>query len=422
MLEVTNYLSFKNAVESIIKLIQERATTRNVCYLAPQFDFSKNTWQLEIKSKIVCPSITEFREECEKLEPVKKCLDLMLERNFPEYLEMRIVDSSGKPVENPDYRSFLMAEILGTLVNKYLEIYGFEFREEEFKKLYDEMVEYVYSKGRELVIVSPLENFELRDTTECSIGKYKIRELSEWEMQELIKHGYPLGFIFGPDFGSIETRYCAETIINVPRRHTPSLEPYIEDFVTVLRLFKHENVEHGCILHYPKIWRTSWGMSFGYRSRLHVFPKYILSKDDIPSLNSFAQRFFDVKNQLPNSVKFAMRWFNKSYREYDTLDRLLDLAIALEVLFSTSDRLDLYIPHFIGSNKEEKIKLNKDIKELRDKRGSIVHSGYSKVEQGFVENIKNIFRLCMLKFIDLLPNTTYKEILEDIRNRIIAGS
>jgi hypothetical protein len=267
----------------------------------------------------------------------------MLEKEFPKHLEMRITDEKGKPVENPDYKPFLITEILGALVNRYLEYHGFEFVGEKFKKLYDEMTECVYSKTRKLIVVSPLQNFELKDVNEILISNYRVRELTDWEMQEFISHGYSFGnvFVFGSDFGIIKEKYCVETVVNTPKRHTPPLNQYIEDFITVLRLFKHGNVEHEFILHYPKVWKTFWGMSGASEDRGSILaPQYVLTKEDENSLTLLMKQYLELKYKFPNPIKFAIRWFNKSYRETDPMDRLLDLAIALEVLFGAGDSFE----------------------------------------------------------------------------------
>lgn len=86
----------------------------------------------------------------------------------------------------------------------------------------------------------------------------------------------------------------------------------------------------------------------------------------------------------------------KSYEEKEILDRILDLAIALEVLFSASARLDL--PHFIGSTENERLMFNDKIRKLREIRDKIVHSGYCEVSYDFVNQIENIFRLSIQKF------------------------
>jgi len=234
----------------------------------------------------------------------------MLEKEFPKHLEMRITDEKGKPVENPDYKPFLITEILGALVNRYLEYHGFEFVGEKFKKLYDEMTEYVYSKTRKLIVVSPLQNFELKDVNEILISNYRVRELTDWEMQEFISHGYSFGnvFGFGSDFGIIKEKYCVETVVNTPKRHTPPLNQYIEDFITVLRLFKHGNVEHEFILHYPKVWKTFWGMSGASEDRGSILaPQYVLTKEDENSLTLLMKQYLELKYKFPNPIKFAIR-------------------------------------------------------------------------------------------------------------------
>jgi len=410
---------FREAVKSIIELMKKRSKPRSIYYLSPEIDLVKRAWHLELKTKTIFPSVMEFYDDAMKLESVKECLDLMVERKFPKRLETRIVDKDGKPVENPDYRPFLMSETLVSLTYRYLELYGFKFLEENFEKLYNEMIAYVYSTQRELIVVSPLENFELNGIEEFSIDEYKVRRLTEWEVRELIEHGYRLGFVFSPEYGSIDNIYCVERIMKAPKRSTPPLESFIQDFVTLLRIFKHDMIGCGPILHYPKIWRMSWGMSLSTQAH-RLAPKYVLSKDDIQPLTSLWEQFIQAKNKLPNNVKFALRWFDKSYEERETLDRVLDLAIALEVLFGTSDRLDLYVLHFIGLDREEKLALNEVIKDLRKIRGGILHSGYYKVKPEFADTVENIFRRSARKFLGLIINLSYEEIKKEIRTSILS--
>jgi hypothetical protein len=344
----------------------------------------------------------------------------MLKEDFPKRLEMEIVDENGKPVQNPNYEPFLIYEVLGTMTAKYLEKYGCDFSEEKFEEIYKEMISYVYSQERELILVSPLENFDLKDLNEFSVDEYKIRKLSEGEIKALINFGYRLGFIYTPYCGIIENIYCVERIIKTPKRRIPSLQQYIEYFVTALRLFKPGVVGFNFILWYPKIWEISWHG----QPNLHIFsfkrpPKYIFEQKNLEPFISFWRQFKKIKNQLPNNLKFSLRWFNKSYGEQEVLDRLLDLAIAFEVLFNTSNRLDLYVPHFIGSNKDEKQKINKDIRKLRKIRSAIVHFGYYKCNQEFVDLIENYYRVSMQKFLELLPKLSYEKIIESIKESML---
>jgi hypothetical protein len=126
-----------------------------------------------------------------------------------------------------------------------------------------------------------------------------------------------------------------------------------------------------------------------------------------------------MKGSLPNNVQFALRWFNKSYGELDNLDRFLDLAIALEVLFGASDRLNLYVPHFIGSCKKEKLELNTTIKGLRKARGAIVHSGHSTIAPELADKAEEIFRLSIRKVFRLINKMSYDEIMDGIRSNVL---
>jgi len=119
---------------------------------------------------------------------------------------MRIVDIKGKPVENPNYEPLLVRE-LGILVDRYIELYGFEFQDERLDVLCKETFEYVYSKHRELVIVAPLENFELKDIDQVLFNGCKIRKLLEWEVEQFIELGYPPGSTFAGWSGFIYNIY-----------------------------------------------------------------------------------------------------------------------------------------------------------------------------------------------------------------------
>ncbi len=413
---------FREALKSILETIKRLGKIQTYSILAPKIDLAKRFWYLELERRIAYPHFLEFENELVKLEPVRRCVSLMLERDFPKRLEIIITDENGKPVENPNYEPFLIAEIF-TLTCRYLELYGFEFKEEKFKELFNEMMDYVYSPTRELILVSPLENFELEDMEEFSVEEYKVRKLTEWEIKSLINFGYRLGFIFTSEHGNLETIFCVERIIKSSKVSISPLQHYIEDFVTVLRLLKSGIVGFNAILHYPKIWRTSFETSFSHRFQFRQPPKYVFNSKDVQSFTQLWREYNKLKNQFPNNIKFSLRWFNKAYEERETLDKLVDLAIALEVLFGTSNKLDLYVPSFIGSSKEEKLKLNKDIEKLLRIRGAIVHSGHPsrrhKVTPDFVNSIEDIYRKSMRKFLRLLQDLKYNDIKRSIKDSLL---
>ena len=409
---------FKEAVRSILEVIKSKSKPTKTYSSNIEIDLTNRTWWIDFEIKTRLPSVVQFYDDIMMLESVRDCLDLMLRREFPKRLEIRVMNSKGESVENPDYRPFLVAEILGTFVNKYIDLYGLTFVDECFKELYDELMAHVYSEKRENIVVSPLRNFELDGIEEASIGEYKIRKLTEWETKQLIALGETLGTAFSADFGEIEHVYCVWRMVKTDKRRNP-VELHLPDFITVLRLLKPGAVGQGSVLHYPRIWRTSWGLSSSDQHNCRLGRKYTINKADIKSLRLLWKQFSGLRGSLPNNVKFALRWFNKSYEELDNSDRFLDLAIALEVLFGTSERLDLYVPHFIGSGKKEKLELNTTISSLRKARGAIVHSGHSAIAPELADKTEEIFRLSIKKCFRLINKISYDEIIGSIRSKIL---
>jgi hypothetical protein len=187
---------FREAVVSILEVIKSKSKPTKTYSSSIETDLTNRTWRVDFEIKTRFPSVAQFYDDIMTLETVIDCLDLMLRREFPKRLEMRLMNSEGEPVESPDYRPFLTAEILGAFVNKYIDLYGLTFIAERFKELYDELMAYVYSEKRENIVVSPLRNFELDGIEEASVDEYKIRKLTEWEIKQLIAFGETLGSVF----------------------------------------------------------------------------------------------------------------------------------------------------------------------------------------------------------------------------------
>ncbi|MGQ9469460.1 MAG: hypothetical protein ACUVTD_06505 [Nitrososphaerales archaeon] len=124
--------AFKKAIISMLGFMKRHSKPEIIHHLAPEILGGR--WYLRLKTTTTYyPRIVAFYDELLKLEDVRKCLDLMLTKGFPERLEMRIVDNEGKPVQKSRLRTRLLAEIFGRFANNF-EKYGFEFIEEESKE------------------------------------------------------------------------------------------------------------------------------------------------------------------------------------------------------------------------------------------------------------------------------------------------
>ena len=423
--------AFKECLKSLLRFVREHDLVSMFYDITPSIDLSKKTWQLSLAPKYGYTKSTSLLELIEghiKLPEVERCVEVMLREDFPRRTGMKIVDKDGRPVEKPDYRPFLISDILVPLMFKYIEKYGLEFNEEYFKRVYEELVEYVYASKLTHFIVAPLKNFELNNVEEVVIDEYRIRRLEEEEIKTLLSIGG--GQVLGPSFlhsGFLENIYCIERRVDVPRGENLDMSAYfrdMENFVTALRLFKHGTVGYNVLLYYPKVWRIYGAISplTHLSEAIRTFSKYVLDVSDVESFRLFWKAFEKAMNLSPSNIKFSLKWFNKSYLELDEVDRLLDLAIALESLFQTGDRLDLYVARFIGKDSEERRKIHKDVVELRRLRGAIVHEGYHEVEREFVNCVEDYYRRSARKFIELLSEgkMSHEDIVKSIKDALLS--
>lgn len=413
------YLSMKNSVMASLALLAKasgKTPVKPEMGIRCRIELDEGTWYLEPALGYPLSShVLTHLDQILILEEVNECLEVMLEENFPDKLEMRISDSEGNPVENPDYKPFLGREIIMGFLTKYVATAGsFEFNKRIFDELYSSLEQYVYSEGREVQLVSPLHNLELLETDTVNIGSYTIRKLVAWEIKQLIQFGFlrQMG-----QSGFIDTKYCIEIPVKLPsKRHTPDLRTLPHEFVNALRLFKSGAVDYEVTLHYEKGWETSWGATSG-RGELAIGTKYELTGEDIQSFKKFWQHY----QKLPKSrrMQSSIRWFNKAYREFQPMDKVLDLAIALETLYGVGDRLDLYVAYLLGKDPARKVEFHEAIEQMRDLRGAIVHSGHAEPPPELASKLEDITRLSINQFLQ--SKVSHKQMIQELKNTIVTG-
>jgi len=375
---------FAEAIRTIIEYICTHQTSYNVLDFEPQIDFaSKRWWLIPVIRKSYHGE--KLFEELKDNEAIKRSLELMLREEFSRRLEIS--------EENADYKLFL--EVLLPLAYEYIQDFGCEFVEQKFEKLFNEMMKYV--EGWEVVAIAPLENFELKGAEELLIHKYRIRKLSEWEIKQLIKRGYAdiLGKTFGLSFGSIENLWCIE--VTSRTTNILDLSSDIDEFLSIMRLFKNGSVLSSVTLEYPKTWKKSAHV-IALRKPVRIFlprAKYVLKLNEIDSFRQLWGLYKRVKDKLPQELRIALKWFNKSYEEVEIENRVLDLSIAFETMFKY-DRYDMLALNLVIDNPQEGKRISKQLETLRTERNFIVHQGYSRLGSDKLEviatNAEEIFR------------------------------
>jgi len=366
---------FVNAVKTIVEYLCEHQT---ILDFEPQIRFK--VWQLipVIKQRFIESKLEELKEH----EAVKKCLDFMLHEDFP-----------GCDMDC----DFL---VLVHLAYEYIKEFGCKFDEQKFKGLFDDLL------SGEIVSIAVLENFELEGAEEVTIDKYRIRKLNEWEIKQIIGLGYAnsLGLVVKPDLGVIQNIWCIEAELD------------IEELLAIMRLFKRGYVSSSIILRYPKR-----GKRFSYiltRSSYRVSqnPKYVLKLDEVDRLRQLWDLYNHVKDKLPQELRIALKWFNKSYEEVEIENRVLDLSIAFEAMFK-SHHYDILARRL---RPDDISKMGKQLEKLRIERNFIVHQGRSNLRHEELEavylNAEEIFRELYRWFLEQIDEGyNYYEIIDEAK-------
>jgi hypothetical protein len=121
------------------------------------------------------------------------------------------------------------------------------------------------------------------------------------------------------------------------------------------------------------------------------------------------------KGKLRQSIYRAGQYYESSHERADSVERMLALAIALESLFSPSDRGELKFricqsaAQFVGTTPSERDQTFASISKLYDRRSALVHGTYNVddydagtfVTAGEIENWASVVRRALLGFLTI---------------------
>jgi len=362
-------------------------------------------------------------QSLKELNEIIEYLNFMLNGGeFPKKLEDLIKYIKGISTNEQVDKSDTYLEFLESLADEYKERFGCNFTEQNFKDLFDEMKKSIQAEDRESVIAVPLTNFELiGDKEEVTIGQFKIRKQSTWGNRKKVL------FLMDPWLLGITTKGLWTDL----RGSLPhELPPNMVEFIKVARLFKKGYVStSNLLLAYPKVPKIFSRiidplMAIGIRSPFDrsmskTNTKYSLNDKELDGLRKLWKLYNSAKSQLPEELRRALEWFNKSYEESEIENKILDLAIAFETMFGGRKYIIL-APRLISDNYDERKKITKGLEQLMKKRSSIVHKGHGG-KRHELENIamyaEEIFRKSYIKFLGLInenKSKKYKDIIDEI--------
>lgn len=327
------------------------------------------------------------QEDGEKLQELPEFGELVSFVVGSELAQDLLVDFDNKPLDASRHSTWLFQYLYLPLFSRYThEVGGLEFRESIFGKLYQGIEEYCVCSTVDIVCVAPIFGVALASDVELPIrldSGLIIRELEAQERNRLWEGA--ADSLFYDKFAMYGLRFAAEHSQQVEKHHPSYLisgEIFIllEDF---LRLIKRHPIAIRFLKAKTKPWYNSrvlvggtlsWPRT-GVVGRMLIGPA-VFNSDDAHLLQQFWQAWPTIN--VKDGLALALRYFGSSCDKAELADRLIDLWIGLEALFSDQTqelgyRLGLRISRYLGKDAPKRDEIFKNIKGSYDCRSYLVH-------------------------------------------------
>jgi len=326
-----------------------------------------------------------------------------------------LIDFNGTPIQPENYDRWLCSSICLPLLSRYLtETHSLEFNKETFDKLYEGIEYYCYNPTVRLIHVAPLFHFDMEDCEEViSLApNLVIRRLTAQERSDLWHRVLDIPSLSRQDIYYL--RFAVEATSET-NRHSPiydSRESFI-NLESLLRLIIRQPIAINFVLQHQEPWFNSSAII----GSLYAWSTTRLQRL-IPSYTPIAftaqharvlQRLWSGCVAIGNKTQFALALhrFSSSYDEARIEDKLLDLWLGLEALFSEAVdreltyRISLRVAYFLSKNYKKRKEIKEDILRSYKCRGKIVHGKQSKGDLKVITQLTERYlassiRLCLI--------------------------
>lgn len=348
------------------------------------------------------------------LQSYSSCLRYLKDKNYME--------------DSIDEQGFL----LNPIARFAKETDGFRFVQSKIDEIYQEIENFIFSVLIKFSCSARIFGFE-SDAVEINIDEFaKIKKYSEDECKEIWKRDFFLGssmFIINP------TDYRLEVAFNKKkedlRRSAGEGQQELKKALLLLRLFKSSTLRIGVIETKPIQWVPFGGIeSTGMRD----LPggNYKLSSSEVPELLKLWENIKNINFSHIPSLEIAIKRFHFAHERRDVEDRLIDLMIAYETLYSTDNKelrykCSLRTAILIGEDVNERKNIFKIMQVAYDKRSKLIHTGrldqHAKIPKPvnkefkiheFINCIQEYLARSIKKFAFCSEKFTHEKMLERI--------
>ena len=353
--------------------------------------------------------VTAHRHAIEQLSEFKDCLTILdSDQIISKQINQQLFLWDGALFAN-------LFEYLRKLLSNTTR-YTYEkgkFDEDTFFHEYSNLETFLYNKKIAINVIVPLYNIIAADmdltsvvSMDMSVTSINLRQIKNSEKNRLFylsdidkmglvgqsQHVLEINYQEQKRFGDQHVEILRDKIISL-----------LQDIVTSLRLLKQGNIGALTISFKPQFGRMESSALLDHDSMAAIFTNPL--RLDINDINKLSDLLRLIRFEPNDNLKLALSRFNSSYSKTDRTDKLIDLMICYEALFSlgqsdsVSHKLALRFSRLSWLDPEVRQEKYRQMRELYNSRSSVMHGGTHKVGYGEVYEVEEYMRISLRNYI-----------------------
>jgi len=311
---------------------------------------------------------------------------------------------------------------------------SFEYSEERFQLLYDQLEEYLYRSDDNFELLAPIAGLSLTVDVELGPG-IRLKKLADQEMSQLLEHGLLIDSPTRTSTVRVDIEHCVS--ISVRKTMWDGVEPPLmrmiriseeiaKDLEAAFRALVIHKAGHlqivGSVLYQRGFFqRFPFPFATHATHRQTFRRKHEWSSQDASGLRDVYENLMQSGAKMDKGLEFALRRFLYGYERVREEDALVDLMIAAEAMFlpvgreqELSYRLRLRAARFLSENIAERQAIFELFGQAYDVRSDVVHGrdpeipkkkdGSEQSFAAFVEAVEEHLRTALKRLLKLAAN------------------
>ncbi len=394
----------KNVLKDAIQIFQ------NLTIEKPLKQKEEKSYQFKNNffNKVVLVKKNDFNEFFSRLE-VREALE-----KIDDFSDVVGIISGYPNTKIYSKRGLNTKDLLYSFIENYIiSTNEFKFSESKFTVIFNSFLKFLNSKILQIHYFTPIFRLDFpSNNRQKDVGDIKLTKINE-EQFKIIKESF-VGDRFVPGYLH-RLSYVLETTVplqNDVEEEDSLAKDKFQKFLNVGHLFSEGDLKLGPIYKNYTVWMNNSSKILNM-SDIHIGPRiFKLNANSIKELKKFYEEFLNLNlnNKDWSFLQVAIDRFSSSILREQPIDKIVDLNVSLECLFSSAGETSLKIANrsaiMVGPDESTQEECWNFIKNTYRLRNDILHGrkGNEIDITNDVVELEKIIRISIKKFLNLSKN------------------